>query len=120
MSDETKIGEANAGFEGWLPLTAVRLAPGEYKITARDGTVLWYMEGRSLAEWVCATLNAAAVISAAREYVTTLNRYESELKHDYSGQLSCGTRMLLTDDLAKLRAAVAALTAAEEGSTGNA
>lgn len=44
-------------FEDYLPLSAVRVAPGEYEIKSRDGRTLWRMEGASLADWVCASCN---------------------------------------------------------------
>ena len=46
-----------ASFQDLLPLTPVRTAPGEYEIRARDDRVLWRMEGASLADWVCASVN---------------------------------------------------------------
>lgn len=45
------------GFEDLLPLAAVRFAPGEYEVRARDGRTLWRMEGAALADWVCASVN---------------------------------------------------------------
>lgn len=44
-------------FQDYLPLSAVRVAPGEYEIRDRSGRVLWRMEGASLADWVCASVN---------------------------------------------------------------
>lgn len=49
-------GEQDA-FEDYLPLTAVRVAPGEYEIKSRDGRTLWRMEGAALADWVCASVS---------------------------------------------------------------
>lgn len=46
-----------AGFADHLPLVAIRTAPGEYEIRARDGRVLWRMEGAALADWVCASVS---------------------------------------------------------------
>lgn len=59
MPDETRPGRD--GFEDWLPLSAKRIAPGEYEIVDRSGRRLWYMEGASLAEWVCSTVNGASL-----------------------------------------------------------
>lgn len=44
-------------FNDLLPLSATRIAAGEYEIKSADGRRLWYMEGRSLAEWVCERIN---------------------------------------------------------------
>lgn len=45
------------GFEDYLPLSSVCIAPGEYEIKDRNGRVLWRMEGAALADWVCASVN---------------------------------------------------------------
>lgn len=45
------------GFDDYLPLSAVRIAPGEYEVKDRSGRTLWHMEGASLADWVCASAN---------------------------------------------------------------
>lgn len=60
----------NDTFEDLLPLTPVRTAPGEYDVKDRSGRVLWHMEGASLADFVCQSVNG---------YSTMLR--ESE-KHD--------------------------------------
>lgn len=52
------------GFEEWLPLSAKRIAPGEYEVVDREGRRLWFMEGAALAEWVCAVVNGCAVREA--------------------------------------------------------
>jgi hypothetical protein len=69
-SDETPAA-CEAGrdvFDDWLPLTARRIAPGEYEILTAEGHRLWYMEGAALAEWVCATINSRPALDALREW----------------------------------------------------
>lgn len=48
-------------FDDLIPLTAERVAPGEYEIKARDGRRLWIMDGAALAEWVCESTNRSIV-----------------------------------------------------------
>ena len=45
-------------FDDYLPLSATRIAPGEYVVETKSGVKLWYMEGRSLAEWIVEAINA--------------------------------------------------------------
>jgi hypothetical protein len=59
------VERSDGAFEDWLPLSAKRTAPGEYDIVNCEGRVLWRMEGRSLAEWVCELVNASPVVAAA-------------------------------------------------------
>ncbi len=47
----------DGAFDDYLPLAAIRTAPGEYDIVASDGHRLWSMEGTSLAVWICMTIN---------------------------------------------------------------
>lgn len=54
---EAALGEGESSFNDYLPLTAVRTAPGEYDIMSSNGRRLWFMEGASLADWVCASVN---------------------------------------------------------------
>jgi hypothetical protein len=51
--------EYNAGrdWSDYLPLSAVRVAPGEYDIKTCNGLTLWRMGGASLADWICASVN---------------------------------------------------------------
>ena len=51
-------------FADYLPLAAVRTAPGEYEIRAGQGHLLWRMEGAALAEWVCRAVNGWAQMHA--------------------------------------------------------
>jgi hypothetical protein len=51
-------------FDDLLPLAAVRTAPGEYDIMSSDGRRLWFMEGASLADWVCQSVNGYAAMLA--------------------------------------------------------
>lgn len=64
MSDTPKKTE---GFEDRLPLKAVRIAPGEYRIESCDGVRLWYMEGAALAEWVVESINGYAALREAAD-----------------------------------------------------
>jgi hypothetical protein len=49
--------EQSGSFQDLLPLTPVRIAPGEYEVKTRDGCLLWRMDGAALADWVCASVN---------------------------------------------------------------
>lgn len=49
--------DTSSAFADYLPLTPVRLAPGEYVIKDRNGRTLWTMDGAALADWVCQSTN---------------------------------------------------------------
>lgn len=51
------VNRNGESFADYLPLTAVRTAPGEYDIMSSNGRRLWFMEGASLSDWVCASVN---------------------------------------------------------------
>jgi hypothetical protein len=53
-------GKGSIGFNDWLPVRAEYIAPHEYKIVAQGGHSLFYIEGASLAEWICERINAGA------------------------------------------------------------
>lgn len=57
--EEIKAIRPEKGFDDLLPLSATRIAPGEYIIKSKSGVKLWHMEGASLAEWVVASINAS-------------------------------------------------------------
>jgi hypothetical protein len=61
-------------FAEYLPLSAVRTAPGEYDIKDRKGRTLWRMDGASLADWVAASCNG----------YETLLRENNEARNSYS------------------------------------
>jgi len=54
---DNEVNRNGESFDDYLPLTAVRTAPGEYDIMSANGRRLWFMEGASLADWVCASVN---------------------------------------------------------------
>lgn len=69
------------GFNDHLPLTACRIAPGEYDIKARDGRVLWRMEGASFADWICASVNGYdAAVNAIRSPSSVAATVDAETK----------------------------------------
>ena len=100
---------SEATFDDLLPLSARRTAPGEYDIVDKDGRRLWFMEGAALAEWVCLTLNSRPTLKALEEWGAAYRRYQSELENDDSGQLACGTGMLLSQLTLNLLAAADSL-----------
>lgn len=53
----TDSNRSDAAFTDYLPLSAVRFAPGEYAIKDRTGRTLWTMSGAALADWVCQSVN---------------------------------------------------------------
>lgn len=55
--DPRQAGGDDAGFLDYLPVKAERIAPGEYKILAADGHLLFYIEGAALGEWIVKRIN---------------------------------------------------------------
>lgn len=67
---DTAIDSASA-FADYLPLSPVRVAPGEYAIKDRGGRTLWTMDGAALADWVCQSVNGhdGAIAAMLLRYV---------------------------------------------------
>lgn len=49
--------DSSSAFADYLPLSPVRVAPGEYAIKDRSGRTLWTIDGAALADWVCQSVN---------------------------------------------------------------
>lgn len=63
-----RVHELDCAFDDYLPVSAIRTAPGEYDIRSRGGRVLWRMEGAALADWVCASVNGYDAMRRALQF----------------------------------------------------
>jgi hypothetical protein len=72
--------KASEGFDDYLPLRPSCIGPGEWQIFNAQGHFLWYMEGASLAEWICEAVNQHPLLSQERERREAAERERDEAK----------------------------------------